>query len=132
MEAESSAVLRLESDAAPRLVPSKVRHPGDHADLYAQRRYFLRAQFLVSGPRRPLRPADQAVALNFGQLFDRLRSKGCKVIALDLGRRHVVRAVIPGLVPISFGYGTEPLGLACLRGLPAANRRRACFPHPFP
>jgi len=80
-------------------------------------------------------------AKDWGSLLQRVqRRHGCLVAvdltpegaALDQGRvpLHVVRAIVPGMIPISFGYGREPLGLPAVRAL----RRGAAgipFPHPF-
>jgi ribosomal protein S12 methylthiotransferase accessory factor len=53
---------------------------------------------------------------------------------------QVVKAVIPGLVPIAFGWGLEPLGLPRLRKVPTVCGLRRTelaldqlnrFPHPF-
>jgi len=57
---------------------------------------------------------------------------------LDQGRTplYVVPRARPGLVPISFGYGLEPLGLPEAQRLVRRNRKHALrrsspFPHPY-
>jgi ribosomal protein S12 methylthiotransferase accessory factor len=117
-----------------------VRSPADHTWLYAQRAHFRRADFLAAtvgtvkakavAPRRPK---------NAQQLYARIKDLGMRVAyveitperaALAQGRTplHVARAIVPGLVPVSFGYDTEPLGMKRLAG---AHVRRPLFPHPL-
>ncbi len=54
--------------------------------------------------------------------------------------RHIVRAIIPGLVPLSFGYHKEPLGMSRIYEVPVQLGFRSNtisyqelnrFPHPF-
>jgi len=57
--------------------------------------------------------------------------------ALDRGRipLFVVRAIVPGLVPIDFGFGTEALGVPGARASTARSggkkSTRILFPHSF-
>ena len=44
----------------------------------------------------------------------------------------VVRALIPGLIPITFGYHSEPLGLPSAAALAKAGWGGPPPPHPFP
>jgi ribosomal protein S12 methylthiotransferase accessory factor len=130
MECESVAILRLDMDPPAPIEPRQVSSPSDHSDLYAQRRYFRRADFLAAGDRTTTLSAGGA-AKSWKALLGRLEEKRLRLITVDLTPkkgargRKVVRAIIPGLVPISFGYGLEPLGT--FRG----KARHPLFPHPF-
>jgi ribosomal protein S12 methylthiotransferase accessory factor len=130
MECESVAILRLSMDPPAPIEPRQVSSPSDHSDLYAQRRYFRRADFLGAGARTTTLGAGRA-AKSWKALLGRLEEKRLRLITVDLTPkkgargRKVVRAIIPGLVPISFGYGLEPLGT--FRG----RVRHPVFPHPF-
>lgn len=145
-EALARAVAELESRVlawtrghAPGLrQPSLARTPADHFDLYGLRRYYRRADALFDARATaadfPGLAAGRPMA---GALLDRLIAGGVSPLIVDLttsacvldhGRRwlHVVKAFAPGLVPLSFGHGLEPLGMV------AQAHRRALFPHPFP
>lgn len=74
-------------------------------------------------------------------VVEMLRQHGIEVAGLDLTPEYikqagawVVRAIPLGLIPMSFGYGNEPLGMARYRqwtklGTPWSNRTP--FTHPF-
>jgi ribosomal protein S12 methylthiotransferase accessory factor len=138
MECEAMAILRLRGGAARRVRPARVSSPSDHAELYAQRRYFRRADFLAAG-RETARLAPRGrrkAAGTWSELLSRLERKGRRVIAVDLtppgaaldGGKvalSVVRAIVPGLVPLWFGAGMEP-------SLHALDGERPSLPHPFP
>ncbi len=141
---EAASALRLAPlpELAP-IVPAAVRTPLDHFRLYQQRERIAEAAFLWSSPEHialaqvPEPDADASDLLaavgetSFAELHDR-----------RVRPFVVVRAVLPGLVPITFGHDREPLGLARLREpLRTADGRsidgfpmleRAMMPHPFP
>ena len=142
MEVESSIYLRVQQETARRILPAEVTFSSDHGDLYAQPRYFRRADFLGEGPRQPRLPRKSAaVARTWQELQDRLDEKQLSLIALDLTPAQrkdaliVMRAIIPGLIPISFGFGTEPMATVAQAIPPGARRSplsmRRRFPHPF-
>ncbi|MGH2951380.1 MAG: YcaO-like family protein, partial [Solirubrobacterales bacterium] len=128
--------------------PDEVSHPVDHEELYRSAEAAERAAFLfaaeeaisfdeLTGADEPLEDAVAAIGDPVAEpLF----------VDLSSPRTHpfsVVRAIAPGLIPISFGYDTEPLGAPLL----ARPRRTAdgrtvgeqldlewagpLFPHPF-
>jgi len=148
MELEADLFARLRAGTPNRMSPGAVAAPGDHGDLYAQRRYFRRADFLAvcEGTLR-LDRVGRHTARNWMELMSRIRRFHRKLVWLDLtpagagldqGRTplYVVRALVPGLVPISFGYGLEPLGLPEAQRLVRRNRKHALrrsspFPHPY-
>ena len=72
-------------------------------------------------------------------LTEALQRKGLPLISLDLtppraalggAPLQVVRAIVPGLIPLSFGYGTEPLGSPQVEALVGAART-PLLPHPL-
>lgn len=137
-EASVAAHARL-SGARPKRAPGvrAVRSPKDHSDLYAHRRYFQRVNALLG-------PAETAVdfltLLNSwpATLRERLRGGNaphqlfwCDVTAKDgpraLDGRKIatVRALIPGRIPIAFGYDALPAGMT------DTTVARGRFPHPM-
>ena len=78
---------------------------------------------------------------NTSTIVEKLKQHGIETAVLDLTPEYlkkagvwVVRAIPLGLIPISFGYGMEPLGMArymemTKRGNPWP--RNLPFPHPF-
>jgi ribosomal protein S12 methylthiotransferase accessory factor len=105
--------------------------------LYAQQRYFRAADAVLRAPeqvvRLPPAPGQQGLAC----LVDQLATRGLRPLFVDVtpaqnciedGRTPltVVKAIVPSLIPISFGYGREP------RAMVTACDPRAFIPHPFP
>lgn len=137
-EAETAAYVRLAGMTSEPIRPSQVTTPAQHADLYAQRQYYRRADALLSPTR----------AMAFGELapphrrematvYAELAARGLDALWVDLsvpnapltlaGERLVSgRMIVPGLIPIAFGASYQPLGMS------RAVHRRARFPHPFP
>ena len=118
--------------------PEKVNSPMHHFDLYGAKRYYRRADRVLF-PESPLSSASLA-PLNFrnsAQLVSRFAEKGTHPVMIDMtpercyldqGRTKitVVKTLIPGLLPISFGYHIEPMGMV------ARAHQGSKFPHPFP
>jgi ribosomal protein S12 methylthiotransferase accessory factor len=151
MEAEWAVAMRLAGGVRPPIDPGQVDGPEDHLDLYAQRRFYRRADFLGGGgPTVALKEVGSGCAQRWDDLTASLTGQGLRILWFDLtppgaslhqGRSalHIGRAIIPGLLPISFGCGLEPLATFDAR-LPARTRRRRAdrstpapysFPHPF-
>ncbi len=120
--------------------PTEVNKISDHVALYASTRHISKAAFLWKGEVLPMRElsfkdADVWIAI------EKLRQYGIETAVLDLTPEYlknagvwVVRAIPLGLIPISFGYGMEPLGMSryrqmAKRGNPWSNT--IPFPHPF-
>ncbi len=148
MEVESSVLCRLANGPLKRIELSKVRFPSDHGRLYEQKRFFRRADFLIHGRETiPLNKVGQHSAQSWQELLDRIAAKGWPLITVPLqlseefgGNRglHIVRTIIHGTVPISFGYGEEPCGMNRTRtiakeldGSPVSYRSMPKFPHPY-
>ncbi|MBI5790276.1 MAG: YcaO-like family protein [Rhodocyclales bacterium] len=130
------------------LTPCDVVLPADHGRLYRQKRYYRRADFLAQDASViTLDQAGSETPQNWPALLDAIAARGHRLLWIDLtvpgsalaqGRQPLVvgRAIMPGLVPINFGYGTEALGLPRAREhLFHPGRRpsgfRPLFPHPF-
>jgi ribosomal protein S12 methylthiotransferase accessory factor len=119
--------------------PADVVTPDHHFELYGLARYFRRADRVlfpddVPGPvdvsRHPAAESAAALVANFA-------SRGIHPVAVDITPRQcfidqgrtaltVVKAMVPGLIPVSFGHRREPLGMM------RTFYRAATFPHPFP
>ena len=124
-ELETMALARVEGLPEPQIVPEDVRSPMDHAALYATPGFFRNADAVLQGEAGPfVRFTD--VAPTFVEtdqaLYVRLRMEGHPIHWVDLSAAeaatilggqpiHTVRVVAPGLIPMAFGYGHQPLGM---------------------
>jgi ribosomal protein S12 methylthiotransferase accessory factor len=135
-ELESSVYTRLLGQVFTPLGPAQVDTPEDHTLLYAQRRYFRRAEAVLRPNQTMARLPNPAVR-DLQGLIDHLAMQGLTPGFVDLtpqqhhidqGRTpiSVAKAVVPTLIPISFGFGREP------RAMVPRLDRRSFFPHPFP
>jgi ribosomal protein S12 methylthiotransferase accessory factor len=134
--------------------PREIRTPEDHGLFYAAP-LALRHLDLILRPRRCVRapevdPAAAAgdVLASLQEAVRRLAARGLEVLAVELTPPgiaalglHVVKAIVPGMLPIDFGQMPRHLGVPRLYGAPsrmgyagtavepgALNRA----PHPFP
>ena len=104
----------VEGVALPPVAPADVRTPRDHLALHRDPDAIARAAFLTASPDvidvreipRGAAPLDAVTAVGEPLLVD-LSSPATEPFT-------VVRAIVPGLVPQSFGFDREPLGLAAL------------------
>jgi thiazole/oxazole-forming peptide maturase SagD family component len=123
---------------------ARVRTPADHRALYRSPAARAAADFLWTAEAEiPLAeiafddaPAEQIVADRTEPLFVQLAGD-------DVGGLVVIRALVPDMIPITFGYDREPLGmpraaraLALLDGRTVGRARRFGAPplpqpHPF-
>ncbi len=151
MELEHSVAMRLVAARPPKIEPADVNTPADHADLYSQRIYFRRADFFVkTGPTISLSAVGTAAPRNWKELCSRFDERGQPVIWVDLtppsaglhgGHTPLFagRAIVPGLIPITFGYGQDSLASFETKRPALRHRRRSgrstvvpcMFPHPF-
>lgn len=119
--------------------PEQVSTTEHHFELYGLKRYYrqadrvlfpLRANYTTAWPR-PL------VQSNLPKMLQKFGRAGLRPLAVDITPRlhavdqgrtllSVVKVLVPGLLPISFGYQTEPLGMV------AQVHRGGLLPHPFP
>lgn len=136
-EMETLAYMNFNGQKRVGLKPSDVKQPADHAFLYALPRHFRRADALLATTRSVAFGKASAQSDITQPLSTRLTDAGHEVVvvditasgsAIDQGRTpvSVLRALVPGLLPMSFGFNREPLGM-----LPRFDPRGR-FPHPFP
>jgi ribosomal protein S12 methylthiotransferase accessory factor len=109
-----------------------------HFSLYGCKRHFRRADRMLfpsdpaSAPRWPRDLADHSLEA----LLGRFSAQGLRPVAVDITPRQslvdqgrtrltVVKALVPGLLPISFGHQREPLGMV------SHSHPGSKFPHPF-
>jgi thiazole/oxazole-forming peptide maturase SagD family component len=128
------------------IAPEAVRTPLDHFRLHQNPERLAEDAFLWSSPDQ-IGLAEVTQADPEADLADLLAPVGEACFAVFEGTRLrpfvVVRALVPGLVPIMFGHDQEPLGLARVREpLRTADGRaitgclapgdEVMMPHPFP
>lgn len=122
--------------------PKQIQSHRGHGQWFRTRRGHADADALVATPTVDAPAFVSTLASTTASLIDRLIAAGRHVFAVDLtppgaslsqGREplHVWRVFVPGLVPLWFGHGLEPLGSIADAGLPiarAALRRRPIHP----
>ncbi len=136
-EMETLAYFNLNQPGPRRVAPRGVKTPSDHAFLYTSRHHFRRADAVLV-PSTDIGLAKASAASDIAEcVSQRLLDRGCELVVVDIaapgssidqGRTpvSVLRALVPALVPMSFGFNREPLG-SLSRVDP-----RGRFPHPFP
>jgi thiazole/oxazole-forming peptide maturase SagD family component len=139
-------ILALRFDPAdhPRIAVDQVRVPADHLVLHLDPSQASQNDFLY-------RSSDHIDLAEIGDdtpLADALATAGIEPVLTELTIPpvrpfHVVRALAPGLVPLTFGWDNEPLGLSILERPRGVRDGRevgrvidlgeapARFPHPF-
>lgn len=150
MEVEAAVYCRLIGKSPKALNQKDVRFTDEHGNLYEQSRYYRRADFLgLNIDRRiSLEAAGKSVVKSWQKLIESLAEDSRRLIVVDLlASRNAailglktVKVFIPGIVPISFGYGVEPLGMKRIYDLPVklglldrpkSYRQLEKFPHPY-
>lgn len=145
-EVESSVYCRIANGAAKAVPPRLVRFTYHHGALYEHPRYYHQADFLAaSRVKLSISAIGTGAPRTWDELLGRLSAMGTTLIAVDLPSRrpddlHIVKCFIPGLIPMSFGYGEEPCGMQRLYVLPVERRllaksksleKLSKFPHPY-
>ena len=152
MEVEASVYCRLK-DGPPltNISPEDIRSPEDHALLYESTPPIHRLRFLQGDDKKSTTLkgiAQRSRIKSIENLLDALGHRGLSPYITELGSDqniahngqcfHVVRAVVPGMVPTTFGYDLAPLGLPRIRSLPKTIGQQGKpltrlnrFPHPF-
>jgi len=147
MEAEASALGRIQNGPPKPITPENVGMPLDHGNLYDGPRYFRQADFLTRSQRNIQFKEMGGAVRSWPELLRRFKAKGWKrfTIPLQLAPKHggnsdltIVRSIVPGVIPMTFGYRQEPAGMKRLYDVAEAfgNRRISYrdltkFPHPF-
>lgn len=134
MELEAAVAASFALAPQPPLTPADVLTSQDHARIYAEKRYFRRADWFIAAPGETLGfDSLKTKARTHGAMVNQLVAEGQRIIVVDLrdadqSGPHVVRALMPGRIPLTFGYGLEPEGMVV--GLQRRSAS-ASFPHPF-
>jgi ribosomal protein S12 methylthiotransferase accessory factor len=148
MEVESFVLARLQKTKIEPIKPIDVEMPLDHGSLYNQRKYFRYADFLIRGKKKiTFEDIGANVARSWPELINRLLKKGYNLytVPLFLSKKYggnkdlyIIRSIIPGIVPMTFGYRQEPAGMdriyiiAKKFGNKSISYRNLIkFPHPF-
>jgi thiazole/oxazole-forming peptide maturase SagD family component len=147
MEVEAMVLDRLENGPAKPIKPREVNWPLDHGRLYGQPQYFRRADFLIKGHETSFRDGGKHMARSWQELVDRLQAKGWNLFTIPLylseeyggnSGLHIIRSIVPGMVPMTFGYRQEAGGMDRIYEVADKFRRKNVsygdltkFPHPF-
>jgi ribosomal protein S12 methylthiotransferase accessory factor len=138
-EADGRAAHALACPAPPLPRAADVAGVHDVNRLYQSPRFWRQADAFAAGPvRGGLRTG---ACGDWPALRAALAAAGQPLVAADItppgasihqGRTplRVVRALVPGLLPIWFGHGLEPAGLPAFQALRPATRRALAM-HPF-
>ena len=147
MEVEALILARLQEKPTP-IKPSEIMWPLDHAKLYGQKHYFRRANFMISGQDRiSFQDIGKNTAQSWQELVNRFTIKGWQhfTIPLYLSKKyggnndlHIIRSIVPGMIPMTFGYRQEPAGMKRIYKIveeignkSISYRDLTKFPHPF-
>lgn len=148
LEVESFVLARMQNGPAKNIKPTDVAMPLDHGMLYEQARYFRMADFLVGSRKRiNFRDAGNNTATSSMALMSQLEQNGYRLLSIPLRLSdqyggndgiHIVRSLVPGLVPMTFGFGQSPLGMQRIYAVAKmfghgnmSYRELTKFPHPF-
>lgn len=128
-----------------------IKSPQDHGDLYLNRRYDHKADWMLANNRLLDLKEIKSSKKSTTQIIDYLCASGLDIYVRDItppvtipvqkfNKIKVVRLLVEGLVPISFGYRMEPaipeLTLNILNDNTLGKNfeiagKRQYFPHPF-
>ena len=151
-EVEAAAYCRLRNQKVESIKPREVHRTYHHSDLYGQRYYFQRADFLVKDSTI-IKFADVAninkIPRTWNEFMEHLKTAGFPLLTVSLQPDNqfldflipkVEKVFIPGMIPMSFGYGLEPCGMERIYTLPISLGYRTTpleyrgltkFPHPY-
>jgi len=148
MEVEALILSRFQNGPAESIKPEEVIWPLDHGKLYGQRRYFHRANFLFYGHNKiSFNEIGRNAVWSWPNLLSRFETKGWQLITIPLHLSskyggnddlHIVRSIVPGMVPMTFGFRQEPAGVERLYkiakdfgNIKLSYGGLTKFPHPF-
>jgi thiazole/oxazole-forming peptide maturase SagD family component len=111
MEAASHAF----GTEGPPIEARSVEDPADHSQLYRSAELVEHASFMFASPRE----VELHEVTARSEPIEQLLTQFGEPLTVDLtcsasSPLHVVRALVPGTIPISFGWDREPLGLPLL------------------
>jgi len=152
MEAEASIYCHLrDGNSRFILTPSEIARTADHGSFYENSDRIKKAEFLCGNitNRVTVKEIQENTNIHSSkELYQAIEKLGLSILIANFTDVQelcklpykVVRVIIPGMVPINFGYGIESLGLDRVRSVPVKcnllkeaisieNLNR--FPHPF-
>jgi ribosomal protein S12 methylthiotransferase accessory factor len=141
-EAEGRAAQAAAFRPEPIERAAQVHTPRDIHHYWQMARFFRQADFLVApSPAETFAAQDEACG-TWNDLLALCAHQRRPLVAVDItpagasvhqGRHalRVVRAVVPGLLPIWFTHGTEPAGLPAYRQAAGPRAGRPACLHPF-
>ena len=149
-EAEASAYCRLRNKETEYIKPRDVHRTFHHGSLYEQPQYFQCADFLAKSKiQMKFTDIAKKTPKNWNHFLRNIDSMGFQLLTVKLGPVQqfsnyeipkIEKVFIPGIVPISFGFGLEPCGMERIYNLPIKLGYRASslrfseltkFPHPY-
>ncbi len=148
MEVEASVYQRFVNGAPASMHPDSVQFPNQHGELYEQKKFFQKANFLIkSNHHIPFKNTGKGTAETWTQLLNIFNEKSWPLITVPMKLKavlggsdglHIIRSIVPGMIPISFGSDLEPLGMKRLYEQALLRNKRVLhyadipsFPHPF-
>jgi ribosomal protein S12 methylthiotransferase accessory factor len=148
MEVEALILARFQNGPPKPIKPNEVIWPLDHGNLYGQKRYFHKADFLIRGHRTvAFKEVGNESARSWHELLDRFSTKGWRLLTVPLylseeyggnGELHIIRSIVPGMMPMTFGFRQEPAGMERIYAVAKefgnvtlSYRKLTKFPHPF-
>lgn len=148
MEVEQSVLSGLTYRNTDIIKPTEVNSVHDHGTLYSQAKHFQKADFLVRGGGEILlENVGARAAYSWEKLLSRFLKENRKLLTVPLyldeklgGNQglHIIRSIVPGLVPIGFGHMQEPRGMERIIKMAKkfgdksiTYRDMPKFPHPF-
>ena len=133
------AVASLHVPEARAIEPEAVATTDDHQALYIDSDHVTEASFLWNSS--DIVEVDELSAGCADSPLTLLAERIAEPVTVDLTSArtrpvHVVRVIVPGLIPMSFGYDGEPLGIPRLsqglvRGHSVGSMDGPLLPHPF-
>ncbi|MFH1956833.1 MAG: YcaO-like family protein [Patescibacteria group bacterium] len=149
-EAEAAVYCRLRNQNVESIKPREVHRTYHHGDLYGQRHYFQRANFLSeNGTIMKFADVANKAPRMWNKLLECFEAASFPLLSVSLQPCNqfsdfqipkVEKVFVPGIIPMSFGYGLEPCGMERIYTLPVKLGYRTAplgyhgltkFPHPY-
>ena len=148
MEVEASVLSRLQNGSPKPIKAEDVAMPLDHGSFYGQKEHFRKADFLVEGKDIiPFEQIGRNTTSSWLELNEHFYQNKYELILIPLilsdnyggnNDLFIFRSIVPGLVPMTFGYQQEPFGMKRLHSIAKKFAGRnfsyegaVNFPHPF-
>lgn len=127
-KAATEALAQADRPYRYEMQPEDVETPGDHAALYRHGHFRKELDWMLRGTPRAISSSTVRVSV------PRERVAVVDLTCSFAPRTFVVRVLDPTLIPLTFGYDSEPLGRADLRELwqrRGHDEMQPLLPHPF-